>query len=562
MDPRHADLLTDAIEAAAAACPARARRAWIEAVATGYETARRAADRTRGGRPAAAWYTPDAVVQAVLDDALAGTGGRSRGRGRAPASVVDPACGTGHFLLAAGRRIRRPGPAALHGMDLDPMAVAIARTRLRAAFGGTRAAWGRAVRCGDALAAGAWDRPFDLVAGNPPFLGQLTRGSARGARERAMLRARFGGTVSRYADTAAAFLLLATELAPGGTCALVLPVSALSATDARAVRAEAVRRLGLRSVRFLPDDAFAAAVRTCVVTLDAWRTPSVTARAVAGWTAELPAGAVGADWGAALAAARGVPPSAIRRTHGTLGDCMSITADFRQHYYGLRGLVEEARGRGATRERPALVTVGAIDAATLRWGATPVRIHGRSFAAPTVRVGRLRGHPVLGPWRAARGVPKVLVATQTRAIEAWVDADATALPSTPAITAVPRLRADLWRAGAALLAPPIAAEAWWRHAGAGMSSRAIRVSAGQLRALPAPGDAAAWSRGAAALRAWQRGTTGARERFAEAMCAAYGVAPGAPRRALVAWWLEAVRPATSDRAACSVKLGRPAAGRG
>ena len=62
--------------------------------------------------------------------------------------------------------------------------------------------------------------------------------------------------------------------------------------------------------------------------------------------------------------------------------------------------------------------------------------------------------------------------------------------------------------------------------------------------------------------AWQRGTTGARERFAEAMCAAYGVAPGAPRRALVAWWLEAVRPATSDRQACSVKLGRPAAGRG
>lgn len=562
MHPRHADLLTDAVEAAAAARPARARRAWIEAVAAGYESARRAADRTRGGRPAAAWYTPDAVIQAVLDDARAGKGGRSGGRARAPATAADPACGSGHFLLAAGRLLRRPGPAALHGMDLDPMAVAIARTRLRAAFGGTRAAWTRAVRCGDALAPGAWGRTFDLVVGNPPFLGQLTRGSARGAHERAMLRARFGGAVSRYADAAAAFLLLATELAPDGTCALVLPVSVLSATDARAVRALAVRRLGLRSVRFLLDDAFAAAVRTCVVTLAARRVPAVAARAVAGWTAHLPADAVGADWGATLAAARGVPPPAIRRTSGTLGDLMSITADFRQHYYGLRGLVEEACGRRPTRARPALVTVGAIDAAALRWGAAPVRIHGRSFAAPTVRRERLRGHPVLGPWSAARCVPKVLVATQTRAIEAWVDAGATALPSTPAITAVPRRPADLWRAGAALLAPPIAAEAWWRHAGAGMSSRAIRVSAGQLRALPAPGGARAWARGAAALRAWQRGTPGARERFADAMSAAYGVKPGSSRRALVAWWLEAVAPATSGRAACSVKLGPPAARRG
>jgi hypothetical protein len=157
-------------------------------------------------------------------------------------------------------------------------------------------------------------------------------------------------------------------------------------------------------------------------------------------------------------------------------------------------------------------------------------------------------------------VPKVLVATQTRALEAWVDERAHALPSTPVLTAVPRHRADLWKAGAAILAPPIAAEVWWRHAGAGMSSRAIRISASQLRALPAPGNAAAWTRGAVALRAWQGGDPAARLRFANAMCSAYGVPAGAARRPLVAWWLEAV--ARSGPAGCSVKLRPPAAGRG
>ena len=559
MDPRHADLLTDAVEAEAAARPPRERTAWVEAIARRYESVRRAADIARGGRPAAAWYTPDAVVQAVLDDALPGQGGHRRGR--APSrTVVDPACGTGHFLVAAGARLRSAGPRTLRGMDLDPLAVAIARVRLRLAFGGSRAAWASAVRCGDALAPGAWDRTVDVVVGNPPFLGQLARGSARSASERRSLKARFGGAVSRYADTAAAFLLLATELAPAGTCALVLPVSTLSATDAGPVRAEAARRLGLRSVRFLPEDAFAASVRTCVVTLAARSAPTVRAIAADGRVAELPAAAVGTDWGATLAAARSVPPSAISSSRGLIGDLAAVTADFRQHYYGMRGLVEESRGRRPGREAPALVTVGAIDAARLRWGSTPVRIHGKAFAAPVVRRERLRAHPVLGPWLAARGVPKVLVATQTRALEAWVDERAHALPSTPVLTAVPRRRVDLWKAGAAILAPPIAAEAWWRHAGAGMSSRAIRISASQLRALPAPGNAAAWTRGAVALRAWQGGDPAARLRFANAMCSAYGVPTGAARRPLVAWWLEAI--AGSGPAACSVKLGLQAAGRG
>jgi hypothetical protein len=82
-------------------------------------------------------------------------------------------------------------------MDLDPMAAAIARVRLRHEVGGTAAAWRTAIRCGDSLAADSWDgRRFARVAGNPPVLGQLEAGSARSASERAMLEARFEGAVT------------------------------------------------------------------------------------------------------------------------------------------------------------------------------------------------------------------------------------------------------------------------------------------------------------------------------------------------------------------------------
>lgn len=549
MDPAHADLLTESVEESAGAIARPRRLAWIEGVAAGYEGARRAAERAGRASAAGAWYTPPDVVQAVLDAALGGGAGakpRRPGQGGRPAragcggDVVDPACGTGHFLVAAAERV---GAAHVHGMDLDPMAVAIARVRMRLRFGRIPARWRTAIRCGDALAAGAWDgRAFAAVVGNPPFLGQLSARTARSTAQRDALRRRFGGAVSRYADTASAFLLLGAELAPRGTVALVQPLSVLSAADSAEVRVACGRRLPLGSVRVLRPDAFGAEVRTCVVALAAGAGGPVDALDPEGRRSELPRSLfAGGSWGAALAAARQVPAPGARRTEGTLDDWMNATSDFRQHYYGLRGLVHEARGARPSVARPALVTVGAIDAARLGWSKRSVRIHARDFRAPTVARSELEGHAVLGPWVRARGVPKVLVATQTRAIEAWVDDRGTALGSTPVITAVPRSGKDLWRVGAAILAPPTAAEAWWRHAGAAMSAGAVRISASQLRKLPAPGVRAAWDRGARALQAWQRsGRDADRLRFAEAMCDAYGVPSGDGRDRLLSWWTTAV----------------------
>ena len=99
--------------------------------------------------------------------------------GLAVVLLIDPACGSGHFLLGAFRRLlehwRRQFPAmndrervnralaAIHGVDLNPYAVAIARFRLLLAAmretGVTRLAEAPAFRfnlaCGDSLLHGA-----------------------------------------------------------------------------------------------------------------------------------------------------------------------------------------------------------------------------------------------------------------------------------------------------------------------------------------------------------------------------------------------------------------------
>jgi hypothetical protein len=109
------------------------------------------------------YYTPDSLVQVLLDSALepvvAATIASSIGLGPERAvdallglTVVDPACGSGHFLLAAARRLAghvarlRAGgtPSAaeyrhalrevvgrcLYGVDLNPMAVELCKVSL------------------------------------------------------------------------------------------------------------------------------------------------------------------------------------------------------------------------------------------------------------------------------------------------------------------------------------------------------------------------------------------------------------------------------------------------
>ena len=128
------------------------------------------------------YYTPDSLVQALLDTALDPVLDRTEAEAKDPAkallglSVVDPACGSGHFLLAAARRIatrlariRAEGTPSLadfrhalrdvarcciHGVDRNPMAVELTKVALWIETvdpGLPLGFFDAQVRCGDAL---------------------------------------------------------------------------------------------------------------------------------------------------------------------------------------------------------------------------------------------------------------------------------------------------------------------------------------------------------------------------------------------------------------------------
>ncbi len=128
------------------------------------------------------YYTPDALVQKLLDSALDPVLDHAEAEADDPAqallgvTVIDPACGSGHFLLAAARRIatrlakaRAAGVASasdfrhalrdvvrscIHGVDRNPMAVELTKVALwieTVEPGKPLGFLDASIRCGDSL---------------------------------------------------------------------------------------------------------------------------------------------------------------------------------------------------------------------------------------------------------------------------------------------------------------------------------------------------------------------------------------------------------------------------
>lgn len=128
------------------------------------------------------YYTPDSLVQALLDTALDPVLDQCETEADDPVkallklSVIDPACGSGHFLLAAARRIatrvariradgtpsladfrhalRDVARSCLHGVDRNPMAVELTKVALWIETvdpGLPLGFFDAQIRCGDAL---------------------------------------------------------------------------------------------------------------------------------------------------------------------------------------------------------------------------------------------------------------------------------------------------------------------------------------------------------------------------------------------------------------------------
>jgi hypothetical protein len=134
------------------------------------------------------YYTPDSLVQALLDTALDPVLDRAEAA-EDPAeallslTVIDPACGSGHFLLAAARRIatrvarhrvesgvpsaadyrhalRDTARRCIHGVDRNPMAIELTKVALWIETvdpGLPLGFFDAQIRCGDALL-GVFDR--------------------------------------------------------------------------------------------------------------------------------------------------------------------------------------------------------------------------------------------------------------------------------------------------------------------------------------------------------------------------------------------------------------------
>lgn len=466
------------------------------------------ADRPDERRRRGAFYTPPDLVDWILDRALPEQGG----------SVLDPACGTGHFLVAAARRV---GVAAVHGSDLDPEAVRIARLRLAAEDPTVPASLiEERVVVADGLSHWA-DRTFDAVIGNPPFLGQLrhrTGGQSEGHRK----------GLGAYTDTSAVFLHHALDLVGiGGVVALVQPLSLLAARDAGPVRSAVAQRGVITDLWCSPTPVFAGtSVLTCVPVVRIG--PAGGIDGIGGRTD--PDG-----WGALAARAFGIPQVELPSDTGTVADLATCTADFRDQYYGLEPFVRDGLPGGVP-----LVTTGLIDPAESRWGRFPTRFARRAYDAPSVDLAALRAEGSLAAWADARMVPKVLVAGQGRVIEAVVDEAGAWLPSVPVVSVVPHDPSHVWRLLALTLAPPVVAHAATRYLGTGLTPGSVKVSARQLGALALPVDGDAWEEGAALAEQAQRADP--RQR-AELLSAASAVMNRAydGSDATFQWWRERSR---------------------
>ncbi len=390
---------------------------------------------------------------------------------------------------------------------------------------------------------------FDVVLGNPPYLNQLETDTAVGRGVRRLLAQKFGEVKQPYTDLATLFMVVGQMvLRPGGREALVHPLSLFAAQDAGPARRQLARGSAITSLWMTTEHIFpSASVFVCAVCLEKAgpRRVSATRRHSNAFTLAEPVPvamdqlAEEATWGELIADLVGVPRVRLPNER-RIRDVAGTTADFRDQFYGLAPfIVEDGPGRDDDRDFPPLIITGLIDPAVCLWGVQGCKFAKKKWERPRVDLKSLVADGLLAAWARGRLVPKIVVATQSRVVEAFADPEGRLINTVPTITVTPNRADDLWPLLAVLLSPPVSAWALGRYAGTALSISAIKMSADQVGQVPLPTATAPWEKAARLVERASRAADGAVRQAllvdaAALMCDAYEV----PREPVLTWWTE------------------------
>lgn len=235
----------------------------------------------------AAYYTPAAVARYLTERTLGHWLSRAQPADPAEIKVLDPACGSGTFLIASFRLIvayfesrfgarvdedfrLRVLTECIFGADIDASAVGLAQVQLLEEVGSRKGdqlpALGQNLFVGDSLLAPPgvqvtsgvpavpWDdimrrrTGFDVVLMNPPFVTPLKLSRRLSAEQRSALRNKFPEVRAWGSDYAYYFLALALRLTnPAGEIGSILPRTILVG-DSGAKAREAMSDRGVRTI--------------------------------------------------------------------------------------------------------------------------------------------------------------------------------------------------------------------------------------------------------------------------------------------------------------------------
>ncbi len=350
------------------------------------------------------YYTPDDEAADLARQAIAA-------RDFAAPRVIDPACGGGSFLLAAGEAIaaklvagdpglepleaRRLAANCLYGVDLDGEAVRIARLSLWLWLADRDVPPGRfdaQVIAADALLdddrLASLDPPFDIVLANPPFASVFTR--AADPSQDPAIRDRYQTARGAY-DLAIPFVERSyTLLADGGVAGLILPDKVLAASYGAAMREFLARKATLLVIRHQLGDIFDAAVYPAAILFS--KSPPPRSHAMTLKTGEMTTARPQED----LAALGGAPWSALfspdwealaacLKAMPRLADAADISAGLSvSEAYDLRDRVIESPMPSPPLNAFMALPSGLITRYGMLWGQRKAYILKRCFQRPVI----------------------------------------------------------------------------------------------------------------------------------------------------------------------------------